>query len=99
MVDIKTFDFDRNLFNFLVCVIFLFFSEVQFIIMHVLSRLFFHHWFVVDGFSLILNLLLKISTFQLAYACMHAVHTSPAPTLVQVVDLYGGYNYLASAEW
>ena len=52
------FDFDRNLFNFLF-MSFLLFSEVQFNIMHVLSRLCFHHWFsfpVVDGFSLLLRI-------------------------------------------
>ena len=70
MVDFTTlhpFDFDRNLFNFLVCVLFFFFSEVQFNIMQLLCHLCFHHWFgfpVVDGFSLlltILNLLLNSS--------------------------------------
>ena len=55
MVDFTTlhpFDFDRNLFNFLVRVLFFFFSEVQFNIMHILSCLCFHHWFsfsVADG--------------------------------------------------
>ena len=64
VVDFTTlhpFDFDRNLFYFLVCVLF-HFSEVQFNIIHVLSRLChgFHHWFsfpVVDGFSLLLTIL------------------------------------------
>ena len=59
MVDFTTlhpFDFDRNLFIFLF-VSFFIFSEVQFNIIHVLSRLChgFHHWFsfpVVDGYSL-----------------------------------------------
>ena len=58
VVDFTTlhpFDFDRNLFNFLVCVLFTFFSEVQFSIMQLLCHLCFHHWLigfpVADGFS------------------------------------------------
>ena len=64
VVDFTTlhpFDFDRNLFIFLF-VSFFIFSEVQFNIMPVLSRLChgFHHWFsfpVADGFSLLLTIL------------------------------------------
>ena len=37
-------------------------------------------------------------TYQLAYAFMHACSAyEPRPHLF--VDLYAGYNYLASAEW
>ena len=84
VVDFTTlhpFDFDRNLFNFLVCVLFSFFSEVQFNIMHVLSRLCFLHWFsfpVVDGFSLFLRILIKLDNCY-ARLRMHA-DTSPAHT-------------------
>ena len=57
---VHPFDFDRNLFNFLVCVLFFFVGEVLFNIMHLLCCLCFHHWFsfpVVDGFSLLLRIL------------------------------------------
>ena len=109
MVDFTTlhpFDFDRNLFNFLVCDPFFFFSEVQINIMHLLSHLCFHHWFsfpVVDGFSLlltILNLYLKIIVMLYISARLRMLACSayePRPHLF--VDLYSGYDYLSSAEW
>ena len=76
--------------------------------MHVLSRLCFHQWFsfpVVDGFSLLLRIL---NLYSVAKNNCYAVHIS-SPTLVCIcsgyeprphlfVDLYDGYNYLASTD-
>ena len=71
---------------------FLFFREVHFNIMHVLSRLCFHHWLsfpVVDGFFIINNFKLvhvvknncyAVHVSSPTHAYMHAVHTSPAHT-------------------
>ena len=104
MVDFTTlhpFDFDKNLFNFLVCVLFFFFSEVQFNIMHVLSS-------TIGLVTLLLVSFFSIKNFKLvANNNCYAVHISsptyacsgyePRPQLF--VDMCGDCNYLASAEW
>ena len=68
--------------------------------MHVLSRLShgFYNWFsfaVVAGLSLLVTIL---NLYISARLRMHAGSAyEPRPHLS--VDLYGGYNYLTSAEW
>ena len=105
MVDFTTLhpiDFDRNLFNFLVCILFSF--SVMCSSISCKYRAVF-----VSPIGLVFLLLMAFLYFKLVtnyavhirsptHACMHACSAyEPRPHLF--VDLYGGYNYLASAEW